>query len=136
MAAVVHPSMLNPGRSEHGRPLPVPELLTVDIAAPRGRKHERRVEPRRHRPQGVDDTLAERHAAALPRRLPAVLQHALREHPLDAEDALLEIEVATLQCEQLLRAKPGPDQDNREFPPPATNTSFPVSPGASEVGPP
>ena len=43
-----------------------------------------------------------RNPAALPRRLLAVLQHALREHRLNGEHACVEVEVAPVEAEQLL----------------------------------
>ena len=85
--AVVDAAVLDPRCAQSGRPLAVPELLRVDVAAAGGREQERRVDPGRHRLDRVHDAGAERHPAPLAARLLRLLHPALRVDPLDAEDA-------------------------------------------------
>ena len=59
------PPMVDAGRTERRNPGARPPLVQLHVAAPRGGEQQRCVEPRRQAVEGVEDALAERHAATL-----------------------------------------------------------------------
>lgn len=62
MCLVVDAAVLDAGRAERRRPLAIPELLEVEVAAAGGREEKRRLEPRRKAAERVD-ALREQHEA-------------------------------------------------------------------------
>jgi hypothetical protein len=108
MAKVIDPAVSDVYRSERGRPLPVPELLEVDVSASRGREQQRGIQTRREGFQGVEDALAQRDAPSLPARLRARLQATLRVDPLNGDHAGFAVAVPALERNPFLRPSPVP----------------------------
>src|SRR6266576_7018872 len=57
--------MLDASRPECGRPFAIAELLSVDVAASRGREEERCIQTRRQPSECLDDAPAQAHAPSL-----------------------------------------------------------------------
>src|SRR6266576_6247471 len=57
--------MLDASRPECGRPFAIAELLSVDVAASRGREEERCIQTRRQPSECLDDAPAQPHAPSL-----------------------------------------------------------------------
>jgi hypothetical protein len=95
-----------PGRAERRRPRSVTGPLDADVGAPGGRDQDPRVDPRRHRLEGVEDDLAQGDRANRPAVSPPGFGNAAGEAALDAEGARLAVEVGAVQSQQLLRSKP------------------------------
>jgi hypothetical protein len=87
----------------------------VDVDAPAlGRGEEDPAAPDRHLLQHLDDASAERHRALRAGRLRVIRQPALRERAPHAEHPPLEVDVAPLAAERLLRPQPGSAQEHDE----------------------
>ena len=103
MAAVVDAAMVDHLQPGAQAPMRAPGTSLGRSARPGCGEQDGRVYPRRHPRDRVDHhPPPKRNPAALPRRLLAVLQHALREHRLNGEHACVEVEVAPVEAEQLL----------------------------------
>jgi hypothetical protein len=101
---VVHAPMRDSSGPECRRPLAMPELLAVDVAAARSGEEDRRIDPRRHSLERVEHALPERNRPHRSRRLATRLHDPAGEAAPHMQRLRVPIHIGTVKPEQLLRA--------------------------------